>query len=62
MTSLYLLAKLFKKLYGRALKNVRINAASKIEAGSELANVIMDRHSSCGYYCEIISCDIGSFC
>jgi chloramphenicol O-acetyltransferase type B len=62
MTPLYLLSKLFKKLHGQALKNVRIHATSKVEAGSELANVIMDRHSFCGYYCEIINCDIGSFC
>ena len=62
MKPAYLLAKLFKKLHGRALKSAEIHVTSKVEAGSELANVIMDRHSFCGYHCEIINCDIGSFC
>lgn len=62
MSPSYLLAKLFKKLHGRALKNARIHPSSKVEAGSELASVTMDRHSFCGYYCEIVNCDIGSFC
>ncbi len=62
ITPSYLFAKLFKKMHGRALKNTWVHPSSKVEAGSELSNCRMDRHSFCGYYCEIVNCDIGSFC
>lgn len=62
MTPSYLAAKLFKKLHGRALKGTTVHATSKVEAGSEVVNARIDRHSFCGYYCEIVNCDIGSFC
>ena len=58
----YLWAKFFKKLHGQAIINSEIHKTSKVEAGSEIVNSKMDKHSFCGYNCEIINCDIGSFC
>lgn len=55
-------AKALKKLRGSAIKNSRIHPSSKVEAGSEIVNSNFDKHSFCGYQCEIINCDIGSFC
>jgi len=57
----YYWAKLFKKLHSRAIVNSTIDKTSKVEAGSELVNVTMSKHSFCGYNCEIINCEIGSF-
>jgi chloramphenicol O-acetyltransferase type B len=62
MSPLFLFAKLFKKLHGRAIKFSNIHASSKVEAGSEITGTNMGKHSFCGYHCEIINCDIGSFC
>jgi acetyltransferase-like isoleucine patch superfamily enzyme len=62
MTLQYLWAKLFKKIQGKAVINSRVHRTSKVEAGSEFVNSTMDKHSFCGYRCEIINCDIGSFC
>lgn len=57
----YLWAKAFKKLHGKAIKNSTIHPTSKIEAGSEIVNSTFDKHSFCGYNCEISNCSIGSF-
>lgn len=62
MKLLYLWAKLCKKIRGSAIINSKIDKTSKIEAGSHVFNSSFDRHSYCGYDCEIINCDIGSFC
>ena len=58
----YYWAKLFKKIRGTAIKNSRIDKTSKVEAGSSIVNVTMDKYSFCGYECEITNCSIGSFC
>ncbi len=58
----YLWAKLLKKIRGSAIKNSIIHKTSKVEAGSTIVNVIMEKHSFCGYDCEIINAHIGSFC
>jgi len=58
----YYWAKLFKKLHGKAVSNSQIHSTSKVEAGSEVVNSSFKKHSFCGYFCEIINCDIGSFC
>jgi len=58
----YFWAKFFKKLSGSAIKNSKIERTSKIEAGSQIVNCIMNKHSFCGYNCQIINCHIGSFC
>lgn len=59
---LYLISKLLKKLRPAATKNSIIHKTSKIEPGSEFINSTMDKHSFCGYNCDINNTDIGSFC
>lgn len=58
----YFFAKIFKKIHSKAIKDSFIHPTSKVEAGSEINNSIFDKHSFCGYYCEISNCDVGSFC
>lgn len=58
---LYYWSKLFKKIRWKSLKNCSIHKTSKVEAGSQLVNVEMDRYSFCGYDCEIENCKIGAF-
>lgn len=62
VSPLYLWSKLCKKIRGSAVINSRIHRTSKIEAGSHIVNTSFDRHSFCGYDCEIINCEVGSFC
>lgn len=62
MSLQYIWAKVFKKIRGRAILNSKIHKSSKIESGSHIVNSSFARHSFCGYDCEIINCDIGSFC
>ncbi|CAL2090697.1 Glycosyl transferase family 1 [Tenacibaculum sp. 190524A05c] len=57
----YLWSKIIKKLRGSSIRNSTIHKTSKIESGSNIYNVSMDKHSFCGYDCEIVNCDIGSF-
>jgi len=59
---MYYLAKLMKKLHFRAVKQSNIHSTSKVEAGSEVFNSTIQKHSFCGYHCKIVNCDIGSFC
>lgn len=58
---LYLWAKFLKKIRGAAIKNSIIDKTSKIESGSQIVSSTFGRHSFCGYDCQIINCDIGSF-
>lgn len=62
MTPLYLWAKIIKKIRGSAIINSKIHKTSKVESGSHIVNSIFDKHSYCGYDCEIVNCGIGSFC
>lgn len=62
MSLLYLWAKLLKKFRASAVVNSRIHRTSKVESGSQIVNTTFNRYSFCGYDCEIINCDIGSFC
>lgn len=62
MSLLYYWAKFVKKIRGSALVRSNIHVTSKVESGSHLVNVVMGKHSFCGYDCEIINCEIGSFC
>lgn len=57
----YLWAKLFKKIQGVAIKNSYIHYTSKIQSGSHIENTNFNKYSYCGYNCQIINCDIGSF-
>lgn len=58
---LYIWAKMFKKIRGVAIKNSTIDKTSKVESGSQVVNSTFGRHSFCGYDCQIINCDVGSF-
>ena len=62
MSILYLWTKIFKKLRGSSIVNSKIHKTSKVESGSHIVNSTFDRHYFCGYDCEIINCDLGSFC
>jgi len=33
-----------------------------VESGSHIVNTTFNRHSFCGYDCEIINCEVGAFC
>lgn len=58
----FLWAKGLKKIKGSAIRNSKIDSTSKIESGSHIINTVMGKHSFCGYNCEIINTEIGSFC
>lgn len=62
MKILYFWSKILKKVRGVAIKNSVIHVSSKVESGSLFVNSTMLRHSFCGYNCEVINVDIGSFC
>lgn len=57
----YYWSKVLKKIRGVALKDSQIHKTSKVESGSSLVNTFMDKHSFCGYNCEITNCRIGSY-
>ena len=61
MSLIYFWSKILRKLRGSAIKNSQIHKTSKVEAGSQILNLLMDKHSFCGYDCEISNCEIGSF-
>lgn len=61
MTLQFIWAKITKKLRGSAISNSKIHHTSKIESGSNVVYTTMDKHSFCGYDCEITNCKIGSF-
>lgn len=56
-----LLAKIQKKSRLSAVKNSIVHSTSKIESGTTFYSSSMDRHSFCGYDCDIYCADIGSF-
>lgn len=62
MNFTYIYAKLLKKLRGSAIRGSKVHATSKVEAGSAVIDSTFDRHSFCGYDCNILSCDVGAFC
>ena len=58
----YYWAKFFKKVRSKAVYKSKIASTSKIEAGSEINYSSFDKHSFCGYNCEINYAQVGSFC
>lgn len=58
----FVYSKIMKKIRGSAVLNSKLGLDCKVEAGSSLVNVLMDRHSFCGYDCEIYNAEIGAFC
>lgn len=59
---MYYISKLFKKLRLKAVKNSILSNSSKIHSGSLFVNSSISRYSYCGYDCNFINTDIGSFC
>jgi acetyltransferase-like isoleucine patch superfamily enzyme len=61
-TMLSLLAfKVLKKLRMRAVRCSSVHPSSKLESGTSFYASRMDRHSFCGYDCDIAHADIGAF-
>ncbi|RQP21615.1 CatB-related O-acetyltransferase [Piscinibacter terrae] len=58
---IYLLAKLLKKARMSAVKGSRVHPTSKLESGTSFFQSTMDRHSFCGYDCEVSHANIGAF-
>ena len=58
----YYWGRAIKKMRGKSLKNCDIHKTSKVEAGSQLVNVTIGKHSFCGYDCQILNCNIGNYC
>lgn len=58
----FIYSKILKKIRSSSIRNSKLSYDCKVESGSSLINVNMDRHSFCGYDCEIYNTDIGSFC
>lgn len=58
---MHLWFKFVKAARGRSVRRSSIHPESKIEPGSVVYNSGMGRYSFCGYDCEIINADIGSF-
>ncbi len=57
----YILAKLLKKSRLSAVSQSSVHPTSKIESGTSFFASHMDKHSFCGYDCDIHSADIGRF-
>lgn len=57
----YILAKLLKKSRLSAVSRSTVHPTSKIESGTSFFASHMDKHSFCGYDCDIHSADIGRF-
>jgi len=58
---LFIYSKFFKKIRYHSFKNSKIHSTSKIESGTTFYNSSMEKYSFCGYDCEIIHAEIGSF-
>jgi acetyltransferase-like isoleucine patch superfamily enzyme len=53
--------KVLKKLRLTAVRDSRVHATSKLESGTSFYHSTMDKHSFCGYDCDVYCADIGSF-
>lgn len=63
MTLAYLYSKFFKKVIrGKSVLNSRVDKMAKIYSGTQFQSSSMGRYSYVGYDCEILHCEIGSFC
>lgn len=62
MKFLYYWSKILKKLRGSSIINSTIHISSKVESGSLIVNTTIDKHSFCGYDCQLINSKIGSYC
>lgn len=57
-----IISKVFKKLRLNSIRHSKIDKRAKVESGCNIINVTMGRYSFCGYDCEIMNAEIGSFC
>lgn len=57
----FLWAKVLKKLRPNAVRFSKVHVTSKLESGTSFYRSTLERHSFCGYDCEILNTDIGSF-
>ena len=58
----YLWARLLRKMRGSAIAGSTVDATAKVESGCTVVDSTFARHSFCGYDCNIINTDVGSFC
>tara|TARA_Y100001958_G_C21229119_1_gene554660 strand:+ start:289 stop:894 length:606 start_codon:yes stop_codon:yes gene_type:complete len=58
----YIWSKILKKIRSSAIRNSFIHPTSKVESGSSFINSQIEKHSFCGYDCDISNTRIGSFC
>jgi acetyltransferase-like isoleucine patch superfamily enzyme len=58
---LWIAARILKKLRLASVKGSSVHKTSKIESGTTFYSSTMDRHSFCGYDCDIYCADIGGF-
>ncbi len=58
----YYWSKILKKIRGSALKNSCVHKTSKVESGTSFIHSSMEKHSFCGYNCDINHAIIGKFC
>lgn len=58
----YILNKFLKKIRLTAVRNSNIDIEAKIHSGSSFVNSSIGKYSYCGYDCNFINTDIGSFC
>lgn len=56
-----LIAKALRKMRLAAVRSSHVHPTSKLESGTSFYGSSLDRHSFCGYDCDIQSADIGSF-
>ena len=58
----FLISRILKKARGSAIRNCEIHSSAKINSGSALLNVKINRYSYCGYDCTLLNSHIGQFC
>lgn len=58
----YLLSKIMRRVRPAALYKCSIDNTSVVMSSSDCRFVTIGRFSYCGYHCNILNCDIGSFC
>lgn len=58
----YLYAKAMQRLRGKAIKNSNIHSTAIVYNGCNILGSSMGRYSYCGYDCQIVDTEIGSFC
>ena len=59
---LYAVSRLQLRARISAIRNTTLDFDAKVEAGSQVVDSNIGRHSFCGYGCIILNAEIGSFC